>query len=216
MIRKAKVQVRRWVEKLLVVVAGMVVPALCWCPMPASALHATNADTIFNAYNNAFYYVSGGSGYYKDDTTGGQTWFWGQAEEIEMAIDHYDRTESATTRTMLSALCTGFLNRNGTDWTWNEYNDDIAWAVIAFCRTYQITGNTTFQDRAKANLDAMCSRCRATNLVLSWSGGIAPYDVLMATNVASPAWQPVQSSLAATNVTVNPTNPAAFYRVRGQ
>jgi len=163
MSRKAEFQVRRWVEKLWVVVAGMAVPALCWCPVPASALHATNADTIFNAYNNAFYHVSGGSGYYKETTAGGQTWFWGQAEEIEMAIDNYDRTESATTRTMLSALCTGFINRNGTDWTWNEYNDDIAWAVIAFCRTYQITGNTTFRDRAKANFDAMYSRAWDTN-----------------------------------------------------
>ncbi|HWH68829.1 MAG TPA: LamG-like jellyroll fold domain-containing protein, partial [Candidatus Sulfotelmatobacter sp.] len=57
---------------------------------------------------------------------------------------------------------------------------------------------------------------RQTNLVLSWSGGIAPYDVLMATNLADPVWQPVQSSLTVSNVTIVPTNPAALYRIRGQ
>jgi predicted alpha-1,6-mannanase (GH76 family) len=127
------------------------------------ALHATNADTLFSAYNTAFYTNTGSSGYYRNTTAGGQTYFWGQAEEIEMALDHYDRTQSAATRTVVSNLCKGFLSNNGTDWSWNEYNDDVCWAVIALCRTYQITGYTTFRDRAKANFDMMYARAWDTN-----------------------------------------------------
>lgn len=130
---------------------------------PAFAFWPTDATTIFNSYNNAFY-VGGGNAYYKNDTTGGQTYFWGQAEEIEMVLDSYGLTGSSGTRDMTTALCNGFLAQNGTDWTWNGYNDDITWAVIAFARTYQITGNTTFRDRAKANFDAMYARAWDSNL----------------------------------------------------
>jgi predicted alpha-1,6-mannanase (GH76 family) len=122
-----------------------------------------DATTIFNSYNNAFY-VGGANAYYKNDTAGGRTGFWGQAEEIEMALDSYDRTGLTGTRDMVSALCNGFLAQNGTDWSWNMFNDDIAWAVIAFSRAYQITGNTTFRDRAKANFDAMYARAWDSNL----------------------------------------------------
>src|SRR3954470_12978184 len=76
-----------------------------------------DATTIFNSYNNAFY-VGGANAYYKNDTTGGRSGFWSQAEEIEMVLDSYARTGSTGTRDMVSALCNGFLAQNGTDWTW--------------------------------------------------------------------------------------------------
>lgn len=129
----------------------------------AFAFWPADATTIFNSYNNAFY-VGGSNAYYKNDTTGGRSGFWSQAEEIEMVLDSYARTGSTGTRDIASALCNGFLAQNGTDWTWNIFNDDIAWAVIAFSRTYQITGNTTYRDRAKANFDAMYARAWDSNL----------------------------------------------------
>jgi hypothetical protein len=55
-----------------------------------------------------------------------------------------------------------------------------------------------------------------TNLLLSWTGGIAPYDVFVATNLASPVWEPVQISVTVSNLDLPPTNPAAFYRIRGR
>lgn len=131
-----------------------------------------DATTIFNSYNNAFY-VGGSNAYYKNDTTGGRSGFWSQAEEIEMVEDSYARTGLSGTRDIVTALCNGFLTQNGTDWTWNTFNDDIAWAVIAFSRAYQITGNTTFRDRAKANYDAMYARAFDSNLGggLWWTTG---------------------------------------------
>jgi hypothetical protein len=57
---------------------------------------------------------------------------------------------------------------------------------------------------------------QGSDLLLSWSGGVAPYQVTVATNLASPIWQPVGSLSNATNLLLSPTNAAAFYRVLGQ
>lgn len=124
---------------------------------PAAAYTSGDADTIFNAYNNAFY-VGGANAYYKANTGGGRTGFWPIANEIEMVADSYDRTGYTGTRDMITALCNGFLTEYGNDWSWNTFNDDVQWACIAFCRAYLATGNTTFRDRAKSNFDMMYAR----------------------------------------------------------
>ena len=152
---------KKWLVCSMVVLAGGA----------ASAFTTNDADTIFNAYNTAFYAInSSGNGYYKNDKTSGQTYFWSQAEEIEMMLDSYDRTSSPATRTKITLICNGFVNYNGSDWTGNEYNDDIAWAVIVFSRAYLATGNTTFRNIAKANFDAMYSRAWDTTFA---GGGLA-------------------------------------------
>jgi hypothetical protein len=57
---------------------------------------------------------------------------------------------------------------------------------------------------------------QGSDLLLNWNGGVAPYQVTMATNLASPSWQPVGSPTNATNLLLSPTNAAVFYRVLGQ
>ena len=133
--------------------------------IPANAFWPSDADTLFNAYNNGFYVSTGGNAYYKlDNASGTGPGWWSLAEEIEMAEDTYNRTLATGHKDMVSALCNGFIANNGTLWTGNAYNDDITWAVIAFARAYQITGNTTYRDRAKANFDAMYARAWDSNL----------------------------------------------------
>jgi predicted alpha-1,6-mannanase (GH76 family) len=122
------------------------------------AFSASDADNVFNSYNNSFYVSSAGQGYYKMDTAGGRADFWRQSEEIEMIIDAYDRTGNSIYLGMISESLNGFLSYFGNDWTYNNFNDDLAWAIIAFSRGYQKTGNTTFRDRAKSNFDAMYAR----------------------------------------------------------
>jgi predicted alpha-1,6-mannanase (GH76 family) len=140
---------------------------------PASAFTASDADTIYTAYNAAFYATnSNGNCYYKNDTTGGQTWIWAQAEEIEAMLDYYDRTKSPAVKTQINQICNGFIDNNGSSWTWDTYNDDITWSVIAFSRAYLATGNTTFRNVAKSNFDAMYARAWDTNFAgggLWWS-----------------------------------------------
>ncbi|HWH72508.1 MAG TPA: hypothetical protein VNT26_24310, partial [Candidatus Sulfotelmatobacter sp.] len=48
--------------------------------LPAQAFTTTDADTAFKAFNQAFYSLSDGKGYYKKDTSGGRSDFWMQAE----------------------------------------------------------------------------------------------------------------------------------------
>lgn len=140
---------------------------------PALAFTSTDADNIFNSYNNAFYVVSAGNGYYKADTAGGRADFWKQAEEIEMVIDAYERTGNTVYKGMISELINGFISQNGSSWTGNTFNDDIMWMCIAAARGYQKTGNTTFRDRAKSNFDAVYSRAYDTVLGggLWWTTG---------------------------------------------
>jgi predicted alpha-1,6-mannanase (GH76 family) len=137
------------------------------------AFSAADADAMFNSYNNSFYVVSGGLGYYKADTGGGRADFWKQSEEIEMIIDAYERTGNTVYKGMITETLNGYINQNGSSWTWNSFNDDIAWAVIASLRGYQKTGNTTFRNNGKSNFDAMYARAYDTALGggLWWTTG---------------------------------------------
>jgi len=55
-----------------------------------------------------------------------------------------------------------------------------------------------------------------TNLFLNWTGGIAPYQVQMTTNLANPVWQPFAGPFNTNSLTLSPSNDAAFYRILGQ
>lgn len=113
------------------------------------------ADQSFAALNAAFLFTSGSTQYYKESvSSSSDDYFWRQALEIQMVEDVYLRTKSASHRTLITNLLNTFLqNEQGGgglyDWNWNEYNDDLLWAGIAFARGYQITGNITFLNQAK-------------------------------------------------------------------
>jgi len=123
---------------------------------PAAAFTTNDAVTIYNAFNTAF---RDGTGYYPG--------WWTGAEEVEMAEDAYDNLPIPTRQTDVANACNQFIAHHTSNWYsgggYNEYNDDICWAVIAMARGYLITGNTTFRDVAKNNWDAMYGRAWDTN-----------------------------------------------------
>ena len=134
----------------------------------ARAFTSADADNMFNSFNSAFYnnIGQGGNYYYKTDTTSpntGSGW-WTYAEEIEMAEDAFDRTQSSAAANMISNLCNDFLWQYSSNWTSDNYNDDITWAVLAFARAYNITGNTAFKNAAQSNFDAMYARAWSSDL----------------------------------------------------
>ncbi len=135
---------------------------------PPSSSPFDRSRIAFDAYNNAFYAeIAPGKAHYtvsQYNTGSGYNYFWGQAEEIEGAIDAYERNPNPRYLSVVTNLLNGFSNDNGTDWSWNEYNDDIMWACIAYLRGYQHTGNTTFLNIAKANFDMMYARAWDTVL----------------------------------------------------
>jgi len=57
---------------------------------------------------------------------------------------------------------------------------------------------------------------QGTNLLLSWSGSAAAYEVQMTTNLLAPNWQTLAGPLGTTNFLFAPTNDAAFYRILAQ
>src|SRR5437660_7193974 len=137
---------KNWLACSLIVLCGIV---------PAHAFTTNDAVTIFDAYNAAF--LAGG--YYPG--------WWTGAEEIEMAEDAYDNSPTPARQTIVANACNQFVSHHTSLWTsgsgFNNFNDDICWAVIAFARGYLITGNTTFRNIAKSNYDGMFSRAWDTN-----------------------------------------------------
>jgi len=132
--------------------------------MPASAFTANDANTMFNAYSNAFYTVDGANAWFKADQTGGTADFWEQAEEIECVIDACERRSNANYQAMTACLLNGFEQQHGTNWTSNHYNDDCMWACIAFARGYLVTGKPGYRDIARWNFDKVYDRAWDTRL----------------------------------------------------
>jgi hypothetical protein len=56
----------------------------------------------------------------------------------------------------------------------------------------------------------------ATNLWVSWSGGIPPFQVQMSTDLTTSNWISIGGSVTSNTVNLFPSNPAAFYRIVGQ
>jgi predicted alpha-1,6-mannanase (GH76 family) len=131
----------------------------------AFAYSATDVATTFSAFNSAFYTQNGTNGYFNNNQSGGETYFWSQAEEIECVIDAYEWTPNPPAASMITNLLNGFISYNGTAWTSTDgYNDDVMWAVIAFARGGMDTGKTNYCALARANFDACYARAWSTNL----------------------------------------------------
>ena len=140
---------------------------LCWlCLAGASAraFTARDVNTAFSAFNSNFYFQTGTNGWIKDTQTGNIAYFWGQAEMIETVIDAYEWNSNTVAQSMITNLLNGFIKNNGSSWTYNVYNDDILWAVIAFARGGVDTGKSNYCAIAKANFDAVYARGWDTKL----------------------------------------------------
>lgn len=109
------------------------------------------------------------------------TGFWGEAEMMETILDAYETTGKQEYKTMFEQVYEHFVSYpagweqpgNGQDWTWNEYNDDIAWAVLASIRAYLMFGQhpnsgINYLTIAKNNYDNMYSRALLPSGMLRW------------------------------------------------
>ena len=139
----------------------------------ASALGAGDADTMINGYNNAFLVTSGTSAYYKQSIhNGAADNTWVASLDIMGEEDAYERTGSPAQQTLVSNLCTTWLQNTppgsaATPWSWDGWNDDIGWFTMALARGYQITGNTNFLTQAENGFNYAYNRGWDTQ----WNGG---------------------------------------------
>jgi predicted alpha-1,6-mannanase (GH76 family) len=140
-------------------------------PAPAApAFTAADANEIYSAHTQAFYFTNADGGYFRATNglgDGKKTDFWTCAEQLEMTLDVYQRSSNAACLTVFSNVFNGFLADHGTNWQANEFNDDLMWMVIACARAHQFTGNPAFRDAAKLNFDLCYARAWDTN-----SGGL--------------------------------------------
>ena len=96
----------------------------------------------------------------------GKTSFWQEIEQVEGIEDANDRTGGAY-KAEVTALLNGFIKTHGSNWSKNDFNDDIAWAVIAYTRGYQATGDKRFLTIAQSNFDRMFARAQDPSAVLA-------------------------------------------------
>jgi hypothetical protein len=54
------------------------------------------------------------------------------------------------------------------------------------------------------------------NLLLNWTGGIAPYQVRLSTNLLSPVWQDLEAPVSVNSSSASSANGSAFYRIYGR
>ena len=109
------------------------------------------------------------------------TGFWGEAEMLETILDAYETTGNPEYREMFEEVYEHFVSSpagwgrpgNGQDWRWNEYNDDIAWAVLASVRAYLMFGEhpssrINYLTIAKNNFGWMYERAKLPSGMLRW------------------------------------------------
>ncbi|MDF2945041.1 MAG: glycoside hydrolase family 76 [Herbinix sp.] len=106
----------------------------------------------FSSYIDKYYDTYDGFGRLKD---GG---FWDVAEIYEIMIDAYEHTGDNRYKQMMYDMYNGFVQDHSADWTYNEYNDDIMWMVIACTRAYLASGDEMFLTSAKEHFDAVWER----------------------------------------------------------
>lgn len=129
------------------------------------------AKLAMQAYNNAFYrdkgaYGPGWKAIYEDDTyiDGNASPFWEYAEEVETLIDAYHVNPDAEFKDRIQRLYNGFRDKYGTDWSWNEFNDDLVWGALMCIRAYQITNDGGMRDLAIANFERVWNRSYDTQI----------------------------------------------------
>lgn len=109
--------------------------------------------------------------YYKQASVGhvlGSGGWWGDAEMIETVLDAFETTGNIKYKEMFEELYSNFTYRNKTDWSYNEYNDDIAWMVIAAVRGYLMFDNRRYLGHAQTNFDKMYSRALLPSGMMRW------------------------------------------------
>jgi predicted alpha-1,6-mannanase (GH76 family) len=83
--------------------------------------------------------------YLASNTSSGWGNYWPNAHALDVLIDAYERTPSATLKSRMDDLMTGVRAKNGNTWL-NYYYDDMEWMALAALRAYQATGDNAFKN----------------------------------------------------------------------
>jgi hypothetical protein len=124
-----------------------------------AANFSSRIDEAYEGYLRAFLKREGGQTFFSDGIDyPNRAFMWGQAYMITGIEDYYDRTRKPEAKALVADLLNTFLANETSDLSWDSWNDDVQWAIIALARGYFITGNTAFLDAAKSNFDMVWHR----------------------------------------------------------
>jgi hypothetical protein len=126
---------------------------------------ASTAALAYAAWNAAFLEQNSGKPYYaKEETSVGDAIarMYTGALDIAVAEDVYQQTHSQSQRDLIASLINTYLldnvatssgtqGENGTDWSYDGWNDDIGWMTNAVLRGYQYTGVAQYLTVAENN-----------------------------------------------------------------
>jgi predicted alpha-1,6-mannanase (GH76 family) len=93
--------------------------------------------------------------YYKMESGKG---FWDRAEMMEVVLDAYEVTKDVKYIKRFDLMYKNFITENKSDWMYNNFNDDIAWAVLFSVRGYLFTDNKAYLEKGKEQFDKMYAR----------------------------------------------------------
>jgi hypothetical protein len=113
---------------------------------------AQNAAASYSAYNSAFLVQNGSTVYYSHrliTQDSSEPKMYVSANDIEVAEDAYQHSHNQSDLNLIIALLNRYLVTNGTDWSYDGWNDDIGWMVNIFVRGYQLTGQANFLTEAE-------------------------------------------------------------------
>ncbi|WP_290048328.1 glycoside hydrolase family 76 protein [uncultured Muribaculum sp.] len=98
---------------------------------------------------------------------GGGGW-WGDAEMFETILDAFATTGDLRYKELFNELYLNFISRNGSDWSDNEYNDDITWMTLACLRAYKYFGTSAYLNIARDNFTRVYNRAHQPFGTLIW------------------------------------------------
>jgi predicted alpha-1,6-mannanase (GH76 family) len=104
--------------------------------------------------------------------------FWDQAEMMETVLDAYEVTKDPIYKLRFETLYNNFIINHKEDWMYNNFNDDIAWAVLFCTRGYLLFGNKTYLAKGKEQYDKMYKRA-FTN---AYGGGLNWFETKTSKN----------------------------------
>jgi hypothetical protein len=87
---------------------------------------------------------------------------------------------------------------------------------VSVADPYGLSNSATIYITVTGAPPILATAARAgSNFFLNWSGGIAPYQIQIATNLAAPLWQNLGAPVSSPPVSLSPSNRAAFFRILG-
>jgi predicted alpha-1,6-mannanase (GH76 family) len=124
------------------------------------AVVETQADAAFENWLAAYLVTTNGNQTYivNSLTDRNFAFMWQQAYMIWMIEDTYARTQSPDQKQLINNLLNTFIWQNHSDLTWDGWDDDLEWGIIALVKGYQITGNVAALNSAIFNWNKVMSR----------------------------------------------------------